>query len=308
MGSDAPEIEHGELLWNAAVEIIRSLDMVTDTSEVTEPSVCTASGAASVGNTAVDTTAIPDTTMVVAARQVQSLAALRHTFAALHQRRTDHKSHAWASLIHDIDICLADFYAAYGTNAHIQGMPSHWWQPGTPQSSASSSPNAHRTVRTEGTDLPQQSASASHSLVSPSAEGLKPSSVSAREPVVASSGHQWQIGDRAMVRVARRYLTATVTEVLPGKEEAAMVRYDGWPQRFDELQRRDDLRSRDGYDLSPNPAPFPATVLVRWGMAREPYPAAVVGKYHGPLVRVSYEDIDEDWDQWVKPRQLRPLH
>lgn len=300
MGIDAPEIEHGELLWNAAVEIIRSLDLVTDASEVT--------GATALVNTVVDNMATPDATMVAAGRQVQSLAALRHTFAALHQRRTDHKSHAWASLIHDIDICLADFYAACGANAHIQDMPPHWWQPGTPQSVASSSSNAHRTFRAEGAELLQQTASTPHSRALSQVESPVPSELSAQGPTVSASGQHWQMGDRAMVRVARRYLLATVIEVLPGKEEAAMVRYDGWPQRFDELQRRDDLRSRDGHDLSPSPALIPATVLVRWGMAREPYPACVVGKYHGPLVRVSYEDIDEDWDQWVKPRQLRPLH
>jgi hypothetical protein len=247
------------------------------------------------------------------ARQAQSLAALRHTFAALHQRRTGNGPHTWALLIHDVDVCLADFHAAFGTTCAMAGQhPPHWWQPGVPQSSAEAAAKADRVFNASlAAGAPQQLSSAPAADPSLPPFPVRPPRASSNNSsgggAAGSAAGRWQVGDRAMVVVARRHLVATVVAVLGGGQEAAVVRYDGWPQRFDELQRRNDLRTVESHELGPFPAPFPTAVLVRWGAARELYRAFVVGTYVGPLLRVTYEAATEDWDQWVKPRQLHPL-
>ena len=80
---------------------------------------------------------------------------------------------------------------------------------------------------------------------------------------------------------------------------------EDWPRHFDELQLLQNLRTAGGDEVSGlDELKKDDVVLVCWGKEREQYRAVVRGVHAGKLVLVHYENATDDWDQWVKPRQL----
>ena len=113
------------------------------------------------------------------------------------------------------------------------------------------------------------------------------------------------VGDRVLVRLCRRQAAATVRAMPTEDMAAAVVSYEDWPRHFDELQLLQNLRTAGGDEVSGlDELKKDDVVLVCWGKEREQYRAVVRGVHAGKLVLVHYENATDDWDQWVKPRQL----
>ena len=106
----------------------------------------------------------------------------------------------------------------------------------------------------------------------------------------------------------KKQLSAVVTHAPDEPLTAVVVHYEGWPRCYDELQRVENLRTAHGEEVADVSQLRPGdVVLVHWGSHREQYRAVVRSFFTGKLVCVHYLNSSQDWDQWVKPRQVRRL-
>ena len=145
-----PLTDHGEILWNAAYELIRSLDAATDSVKASEhswqedlvgkgqakkgqqepPAESLTRGRAVGGHEVAITDGKAGSGGILGRdramtldesyhRQAKSLNALRHILRALTLRGPS-RVHSWDMLVQDVDVCLKEFHEAFCLAPYIQ--------------------------------------------------------------------------------------------------------------------------------------------------------------------------------------------
>ena len=319
----------------AAYELIRKLDEETD--KASEKSKMNVEKAPSSSSARVSTMSACSKK---SERHLRSLISLRHILHSLHLRGKDKAIHTWGILVDDIDVCISDFAAVHDLSGGVLhaclqkavlrpvALPPRDPLSGQREGdnatiaalgpSVSFPPCARDSPSTTQGLIPESYACRFHSLASSSyfmanpekfadevsSTTTKTSEESDRNSI-GSGGGMLRVGDAVIVRICRRQMAAIVRKIPAEDVTAVVVSYEDWPRQFDELQLLHNLRTAGGDDIaSHDELKKDDVVLVCWGKEREQYRAVVRGVYRGKVVLVHYENSSDDWNQWVKPRQL----
>jgi hypothetical protein len=299
LDQDAPEIDHGEVLWNSSVEIIKKIDAFFDESQAKRKK----------------RQPLPELNAEMK-RLVVTLQKLRHccrelarryaiqsqmnkapTVSTLRSREQD--QHSWDRLVDDIDLCLHEF--RYRMADDIPPFRPRR----TKEKNRISYLKTTARVKT-GCHTPS-SGIVAFDTDAESAFLLLPKVTLQKRPMACfKRAQRMRVGERVMVYVHGRKVNGTILEIQE-EMQAAYLTYDGFPIFYDDFQPFERLRnSRCGAELPVKAVQPGIVVSTRWGEYAEEYRATVIETRCTLFFNVRLDMIRSSIDRWFPYDMIVP--
>lgn len=284
MAQDATTINHAEILWNAAHDVMATLEENYH-----------AHGQSLDGK-------------ISTLRKLDSLRALRHAcrIISLEEAVPTGDTWDWTKLLEDIDYLLVRIDHRAASNLKAKSTFHTTAVAAAAALEAEDSDGASQNAAAKQTSDDKPSVSSASSASSALVASAKASQMSA----AAASTH-WESlnlkrGDIIGVQVFEKRNRAEVIRVEHNKE-LVQVHYVDWGSIYDEFLPVGSLfqRGKNSRKVQLKVAPkLHETVLARWGSRGELYPAIVLKVIRTNACLVHYLKYEKDWDQWILPGHI----
>lgn len=284
MAQDATSINHAEILWNAAHDVMATLEENYHANGQKLDS------------------------KMSTLRKLDSLRALRHAcrVISLEEAVPTGDTWDWNKLLEDIDYLLVriDHRAAKNVKANstFQATATAAAAALQAEDSDEAAPEVIDMTKSRGAETKRSSSSSSDVLVA--------SAASSQLSAAAASTHWDSLnlkkGDIIGVQVFEKRNRAEVLRVELNKE-LVQIHYVDWGSIYDEFLPVGALfqRGKSSRKVQLKHAPkVHETVLARWGSRGELYPSIVLKVIRTNACLVHYLKYEKDWDQWVLPGHI----
>uniref|UniRef100_A0AAV1THK8 JmjC domain-containing protein n=1 Tax=Peronospora matthiolae TaxID=2874970 RepID=A0AAV1THK8_9STRA len=267
LAQDSPSINHAEILWNAAHDVMSAIE-----------------NAYQANNEVLDNT-------VITLRKLDTLRGLRHAcrMLSLEQVLPTEDAWDWKKLLEDIDLML------------MRVDPSAKLTPKKNLALDSS------VTGQAMTDLNDEDTVEAKRVIAAAASKKKLSQgkVAATAATAHWNSLNLKVGDTIGVQVFEKRNRAEVLKVVHDKV-LVQIHYSDWESIYDEYLPVSSLFQRKkGKKVALKKTPeVDETVMARWGSNGDLYNAKVLKVVRTNACYVHYLKYEKDWDQWILPGHI----